>query len=401
MPCEGGQVKDVNRDTTDGKRFGLYLRRLRESRKLSLDAVEELAAGYPDRITKSHLSRIENGLAEPTFRRMYALGQIYDTPVTILAERFELVLKLEQVTVDLEDRPLDEIRAEAKRYRLSGRYIEALQLYDALLEASVAQSPDPEPTRLTIDLRLRRITCLVQLKLFYLAKEETENALDCLEIVDSQRLDALKFLTVACYRLGRYTVAMLALERAEILAVKLNDVGKGLGDLAMIKGNILFSLGRIDDAVEALEESVETYASLGLEFDICRARRNLASVLISKGEQARARTLLGEVLIQAEREGYEHITALALSDLAAVSWDLGDPETTETNALRSNVISREREYLSIVFRNCYYLWRVAMNRNDRAGVTANERTLRAYLSRLSESMPEIDEFRAYLAGGAS
>ena len=63
-------MKEVNLGSSDAKRFGLYLRRLRESRKLSLDAVEELAAGYPDRITKSHLSRIENGLAEPTFRRM-------------------------------------------------------------------------------------------------------------------------------------------------------------------------------------------------------------------------------------------------------------------------------------------------------------------------------------------
>ena len=55
---------DTNQEPNEVRRFGTYLRRLRESRKLSLDAVEELAAGYPERITKSHLSRIENGQAE-------------------------------------------------------------------------------------------------------------------------------------------------------------------------------------------------------------------------------------------------------------------------------------------------------------------------------------------------
>ena len=43
--------------------FGAYLRKLRETRRLSLDAVEELSAAFPEKVTKSHLSRIENGLA--------------------------------------------------------------------------------------------------------------------------------------------------------------------------------------------------------------------------------------------------------------------------------------------------------------------------------------------------
>jgi len=62
---------------TESRRFGRYLRRIREERKLSLDSVEEMTLSYPERITKSHLSRIENGQAVPTFPRMFALSQIY------------------------------------------------------------------------------------------------------------------------------------------------------------------------------------------------------------------------------------------------------------------------------------------------------------------------------------
>ena len=69
--------------------FGRYLRRIREDRRLSLDAVEELTLGYPEPVTKSHLSRIENGQAIPTFPRMFALTQVYGVPISVMAERFE------------------------------------------------------------------------------------------------------------------------------------------------------------------------------------------------------------------------------------------------------------------------------------------------------------------------
>ena len=73
----------------DVKRFGSYLRRLREERQLSLAAVEEMSSGLPERVTKSHLSRIENGQARPSFARMFTLSRIYDISVSSFAEGFE------------------------------------------------------------------------------------------------------------------------------------------------------------------------------------------------------------------------------------------------------------------------------------------------------------------------
>ena len=92
-----------NEPTVENKRFGMFLRGLREERRLSLDAVEELSLGLPERVTKSHLSRIENGRAVPTFPRMFSLSQIYGIPVAYLAERFEISLIREMAPVKTTD----------------------------------------------------------------------------------------------------------------------------------------------------------------------------------------------------------------------------------------------------------------------------------------------------------
>ncbi len=87
MKTEGLQEAAI-----DNKRFGGYLRRIREERKLSLAAVEKMSHGLPERVTKSHLSRLENGQASPSFARMYTLCMIYGVPVSALADRFGLCL---------------------------------------------------------------------------------------------------------------------------------------------------------------------------------------------------------------------------------------------------------------------------------------------------------------------
>ncbi len=101
--------------------FGRYLRRIREDRRLSLDAVEELTLGYPEPVTKSHLSRIENGQAIPTFPRMFALTQIYGVPISVMAERFEFDLRQNVRGPELSEVPDEYLAAEVEKLRLAGR----------------------------------------------------------------------------------------------------------------------------------------------------------------------------------------------------------------------------------------------------------------------------------------
>ena len=108
---------------------------------------------------------------------------------------------------------------------------------------------------------------------------------------------------------------------------------------------------------------------------------------------------LRRALQTAEEAGYDRPRAFALSHLALLAYRDGDLETAESHCLRSNRLARPREYVSILFRNCFYLWRIAQSRRDGAGVRANERTLRTYVGRVEDYIPEVEEFRAHLGGG--
>ena len=182
----------------ESKRFGQYLRRIRQERKLSLDAVEELSVGYPGRVTKSHLSRIETGQAVPTFPRMFALSEIYGVPISSMAERFELDVRRGMVTSLMEDLPEKEALRQASRFRRSGRHVEALVLYDGVIERkTLAGAADPGTIAA---LRLERVNCLVQLSRFCSAKEECENLLGAEGLTRKQSVIALQLFATCCYQ---------------------------------------------------------------------------------------------------------------------------------------------------------------------------------------------------------
>jgi transcriptional regulator with XRE-family HTH domain len=116
-----------HRIVTENRHFGRYLRRIREDRKLSLDAVEEMTLGYPEPVTKSHLSRIENGRAVPTFPRMFALCQVYGVPISSMAERFETDLRRGSA-MSVDGMTHDEIFERLTEFRNCGRYDSALDI---------------------------------------------------------------------------------------------------------------------------------------------------------------------------------------------------------------------------------------------------------------------------------
>jgi len=50
----------------------------------------------------------------------------------------------------------------------------------------------------------------------------------------------------------------------------------------------------------------------------------------------------------------------------------------------------------VVFRNCFYLWKIALAKGDAAAVRLNERTLRSLVGRIESDDPELDEFRDFM-----
>lgn len=379
------------------RRFGSYLRRVREGRRLSLDAVEELSSGYAERVTKSHLSRIENGQALPSFPRLFALGRIYGVPVSSLAERFEVEFQREQTPLTLETRSDEQLLSDARKLRMAGRYAEALACYTIGLER-MQESRDAAREGLAI-FRLGQITCLVHLNRYEFAKAECEELLGDRSLGSIDRLKALQLFVICCIQMSRFAVALMGLEQARKEVDTPGAPVSMRADLEALGGQIHVATGHCELAIPSFELALRIYEQLPNTYEACRSKINLAAALMEAGDKQTARQHLESAITVAETEGYDRLRALAISHLAVLAYEGKDLLQAEAFALRSNAIAREREFISLVFRNCYYLWKIAGLQGDLSGARSNERALRTYLSRVEEFLPEAEAFRAYMAGG--
>jgi tetratricopeptide (TPR) repeat protein len=380
--------------------FGSYLRRVREERKLSLDSVEEMSFGFPERVTKSHLSRIENGLAVPSFPRMFTLSQIYGIPVSLMADRFEMELKRGMAESELRDKSDEELLDAAAQLRQAGRYPETLTVIDVMLERHASSVRDEdELSAVEVRLRSKRIQCLIHLGRYRLAKEECEELL-AKPLPHDKKIETLISFATCCLRLERYTVASMALEHAAS-EIEVTGPHRLAADLEATRGAVRYAMADYRAALECHKRALSTYDQLHIPFETCRMRINVSSSLIELGSLDEAKKVLLMALEEAEQAGFDRQRALALSNFALLSYKLGDEAATEAYCIRSNSIARPREYVPVVFRNCYYLWKIAQRRGDPHSQKANERTLKAYLGRLEERLAEASAFRASLYEGGA
>lgn len=377
------------------RRFGQYLRRIREDRRLSLDAVEELTLGYPGRVTKSHLSRIENGQAEPTFPRMFALSQIYGVPISMLAERFEIDLMRRRVPEDCAGLGVDEIRERARALLRGGRNDEALVLFEHLLDR-----PDLEPADV-IRMRIERLDVLVQLGRIQLAKEECESLLSFPDLTAERRGTLLYYHATCCVRLGRLQMAAIVAERAEQAVRAAHGSGPSLlgASIHNLSGNIAVATGDAELALGAYERAAAVFEACGNRFEACRSRVNHGFALVSCGRALEARGRLRSLVTEAEASGWDRLLALALSHLGVLAVRGDDADGAEAHLIRSNGIARPQEYTSLVFRNCYYLRRIAQSRGDDVAARSFERSLRSTMTRVDPTLEELTAYQAEINGG--
>jgi transcriptional regulator with XRE-family HTH domain/predicted negative regulator of RcsB-dependent stress response len=385
-------------ETQGSAAFGAYLKRLRETRRLSLDAVEELSATFPDKVTKSHLSRIENGLALPNFPRLMAMSQIYGVPIASLAERYEIELRRSMKPVDLSGKSDDAVLREFEGLFYSGDFNEALILVWALTDRWRASGA---PKDKTVELRLKIIVCLMKLGRYEFAKSHCEDILSGAKLPESTRLRALQLFANACFRLRLHDVALWALDACEQGAHHVSGSGRFHADVLTLRGNLHQNAARPSDALAAYQKALEIYSAIGEAYEALVVRLNMAVAETDCARLDTARGRLEALLLVLEAGHHERLRALALSHLGLIHFRNGKLDAAEGFAIKSNAIARPREYNAIVFRNCFYLWQIAKTRKDEGATRLNERTLKSYLARIEESLPELDEFRRLTAGDQS
>src|SRR6185436_9784443 len=363
---------------------GGYLKRLRETRRLSLDAVEELSATFPEKVTKSHLSRIENGLALPTFPRLMAMSHIYGVPIASLAERYEIELRRSMKPVELEGKSDEAVLKECEGLVYSGDFNEALIRVWALADRVRADGGTEETL---LDLKLKIIVCLTKLGRYEFAKAQCEEILSGAKLPESTRLRALQLYASACFRLQLHDVALWALDACEQGAHHVGGSGRFRADVLTLRGNLHQDAARPVDALAAYEKALEIYSAAGEAFEVLNVRLNMAVAETDCERLDSARDMLETLLLVLEAGQHERLRAMALSHLGLVHFRSGNLDAAEGFAIKSNAIARPREFNAVVFRNCFYLWQIAKSRGDDGAVRLNERTLKSYLARVEESLP--------------
>ncbi len=111
-------------------RFGNYLRTLREARRLSLNDVERMTIAAAEPVSRSHLSRLENGRARFSTLKLLALAQLYGLRLSTLVERLEVDHELaSQVPATPGKDSAEDLMRKAQEAGLRGEIHHALALY--------------------------------------------------------------------------------------------------------------------------------------------------------------------------------------------------------------------------------------------------------------------------------
>jgi tetratricopeptide (TPR) repeat protein len=326
-----------------------------------------------------------------------AMSHIYGVPIASLAERYEIELRRSMKPAELNGKTDAAVLREFEGLFYSGDFNEALILVRALTDR--VRERGGEVTAL--DLRLKIIVCLMKLGRHEFAKNQCEEILSSTGVSESTRLRALQLFATACFRLQLHQVALLALDECERGADHVAGSGRFRADVLALRGNLHRDLARPVDALAAYEKALEIYSAAGEAYEVLTVRMNMAVAEADCTRLDSARDMLETLLLVLEAGQHERLRAQALSRLAVIHFRQGRLDAAEGFAIKSNAISRPREYHDIVFRNCFYLWKIAKARDDDGSVRLNERTLRSYMARIEEPLPELVEFRRIIAGDQS
>lgn len=379
------------------KRFGAYLRKLREDRRLTLDTIEELSAAQKDRISKTYLSRCENGRALPSFTKLFTLSKLYKTRLTALAERLELDVELESMPdVDLTSATYEQLTMRGQEEIQHGNIKLAFLLFNAAwdlatLEEGASRSEKEAQARLALAIALNRLGRLE------MAEEECKSIVSIGGISSFILRRALILLSWIYHECGRAELARIMIGQAQ----QKSDPAdlKSEADIASMMGLLETEAGSLAEARKSLARANTLYESLKDEFNLCKTYANTARVELAAGRTEQALDLFNRSLELARRLGYQYYVAKRLHDIGLLHYSLHKADQASKFFYESNELARRADYYDTIFLNCYYLWKIALERGDRSAAALNEKSLRFYAFKIEETFPELEGFKAFLEKG--
>ena len=261
------RVEQQDRAVRDRKglgRFGQYLKKLREERRLSLTQVAELSIPHQMRISEPYLSRCENGLTEPSLERLSILSKIYRTNLGGLVDRRENERELDEFApIDVTGHTSEELRQKGIELADRGELRASVGCFRAaedraLLDPSESRSHEVAKARISVAIVLNRMAR------FRLAKDEAEAALALFPSNHDDYVRAILLIAICHKNLGNANMSGLLLNGIEdrIGALAPKDQADYLLLRGMVSVEWYHSLGEAIDGLMKNTFSVVEYYSL-------------------------------------------------------------------------------------------------------------------------------------------
>lgn len=377
-------------------RFGSYLKALRESRKLTLQDVERGTLHDPEPVTRSLLSRLENGKTSVSALKLLALSRLYGVGFGLMAERLELDHELEAAEeADLDRLPPEQLLERAKRAGLKGHVHRALLLYERA-EVRCLDTPQARPARIRARLGVARSL---------LAAGRFRSACRVLEDLSGDELDSdarawAYFLMCRGHQhLGQQLIAAAVFEALEkqgppwppeietqLPALRAEMAGAaGRHDEALADW-----LRALDAARRASDAHAETYSLLCLA--ATERRRGNPPAALDWAERGRR---------LAEGMGFPFLLVKLWTETGRIQRERAQLDLAREAWATGRRLARNLELHADLFEIYLELWRLAGHEGNESEQRSSLRSLK-HLSRFLETLPpEAHDLRPHLDPGSA
>ena len=374
-------------------RLGSYLRKLREGYGYTLRKVEERAMALGEAIDNSQLSRFEKGKAVPSFDKLRALARVFNVPV----QSFSDVLDLEEY--QHLDRPEDGDFADLLRRGAEslarGDHGRAFVIYERALDLAESGDGGASAIEMAAEARWRMACALKALGKLYMTEYELREVLKLREKLPPRtRLRALLELGYLYRELGDLYLASVLAKECLALAADQGDLPTQAGVLNTL-GNVAFDSGSAAEALTYYERSRTVLDQLeGYQEMKVKVLTNLGGCLASAGRADEGLGLLQDAHVRSVQGGFRRSAALALTRLAEVLIQIGNPVLARRKLAESDALASRNEncFHDILFLNTYHRWVLARGEGNGTGEKIAFGRLRHLRSLLQRRFPEVDEF---------
>lgn len=377
------------------KRFGSYLRALREGRRLTLDDVERLTLKDTEPVSRSLLSRLENGRAKLTTHKLLSLSRVYGIRLGTLAERFEVDHETEGLEDEDIDRwPLEKVLKTAAEVGRSGHVHRALLLYE---HAETRGLETGAPTEIVQRARLGVARALYGSGRLRLARDLLEELLRE-PLPHTTRAYVLYLLTAVTLDLDLNFVARAALQSLEEVPRPWTEEIEA--HAPSLRAQLLFNENKLDLALEAWLEALDAARNGDYPGAEERATGFLAAVERRRHRLPEAQRWIERCLRLCELHGHPQVQVTALTEAGRIFAARGRRDLARQNWSRARKLARKLDLRLELFLVYVELWRLAKAEKDESGERGALKSIRLLIRFIDHVPREADDIRRRLAGEA-